>query len=222
MSKRSPTAYNFVSKDKELKQKLRLENPTWNQSEFMAEFGRLWKSWAPEDRQRYVDQAAEAKKTFSPSDDIENTISQNSVILKPKRACSSYFQFLAVRRAILKQSDQLLSQPEITKILSSEWGSLSAEEKLPYEKLHLEEKEELLNNPIMKECKVKIKSKNITNPVNNEKIQNLEKIIDELKKDVLDLKTTIHNCVKIKLQNLTPSSKTGTSLAINQVSEVIS
>ena len=160
--KRSPTAYNFLVKDQTLRQTIKKENPDWTHPQVMAEFSRLWKSYTPEEKQPYVDQAARAKAEFQPSTDTNtdtttNSNAQPSFTEKPKRAKTPFFHYLYDPniRDPVKSTNPNLKGSEITKIISEQWSKLSPEEKQPWEQKHLQEKQELIDNPQMVQKKVK-------------------------------------------------------------------
>lgn len=157
--KRSPTAYNFLVKDQTLRKTLKEQNPDWTHPQVMAEFSRLWKSYTPEEKQPYVDQAARAKAEFQPSANTTTTTTttQPTFTEKPKRAKTAFFHYLYDPniRDPVKSTNPNLKGSEITKIISEQWSKLSLEEKQPWEQKHLQEKQELIDNPQMVQRKVK-------------------------------------------------------------------
>ena len=201
MVKRSPTAYNFVTKDKELKEKLRLEHPDWTHPQYMAEFGRLWKEgFSSEEKQKYLDQAKEAKENWTPPIEDEDTLEDNTT--KTKKPQSAFFHFSSIRRPIIRESNPDIKMTEVSKQIGEEWGKLTDEEKLPYHKLHEEEKEALLKSPILITRKIKKKSKNVSNNLdNNEELNSLLLLVSNLTKEVALMKEQIHSLVKEKLKS---------------------
>jgi len=42
IKKRAPTAYNFLTKDKELREQIKREHPDWKNGDILSEYSRLW------------------------------------------------------------------------------------------------------------------------------------------------------------------------------------
>ena len=53
----------------------------------------------------------------------------------PKRPINGYLAFSSVRRPQLKMSDPQLGFADLTKKIATEWHEMSAEEKIPYNKI---------------------------------------------------------------------------------------
>ena len=179
IKKRSPTAYNFLTKDKELRAHMLRENPEWKQPQVMAEYSRLWKTWTPEEKEKYILLAEQAKKEFeqakeaAPLDsDSAPSDSESAIVEKPKKARTPFFCYLhdPEVRAAAKEAHPDLKVAQLTKEISSDWKAMSEDEQAPWKQKSEDEKEELLKNPIMVKRKTKKKSKKKSkNEMNNDK-----------------------------------------------------
>ena len=196
MTKRPPTAYNFVTKDSALKEKLRAAHPDWSHQEMMSEFARLWKEgFSEEEKQKYYDQAKEARENWTPLDDSDT----NETTQKAKRAQSAYFHFAASRRGHLKQENPSLKITDLSKLIGAEWKELSDEDKQPFVDHHEKEKKELLENPIYIEKKVK-KSKVDRQPTpSSDEVTALKNLIINLQQQVKELTSQVNTLAKSKL-----------------------
>lgn len=164
MKKRSPTAYNFLTKDKELRAQMLRENPEWKQPQVMAEYSRLWKTYTPEEKEKYILLAEQAKKEFeqakdaAPLDsDSNSSDSESAIVEKPKKARTPFFCYLhdPEVRAAAKEAHPDLKVAQLTKEISSDWKAMSEDEQAPWKQKSEDEKEELLKNPIMVKRKTK-------------------------------------------------------------------
>ena len=181
MKKRSPTAYNFLTKDKELRAQMLRENPEWKQPQVMAEYSRLWKTYTPEEKEKYILLAEQAKKEFeqakeaAPLDsDSAPSDSESAIVEKPKKARTPFFCYLhdPEVRAAAKEAHPDLKVAQLTKEISSDWKAMSEDEQAPWKQKSEDEKEELLKNPIMvkrktKKTKKSKKEKNKNNEMND-------------------------------------------------------
>ena len=164
--KRSPSAYNFLTKDKELRESIKRDHPEWVQTHMLTEYSRLWKTYTVEEKQKYVDQAAEAKAVFQPSESItpNDPATETEITMVPKRGRSSWMCYLHhpdIRKAA-KESNPEVKVTELTKIISIQWKALDTEGQQPYIDLANEEKQALLENPQMVAKKTKKKKMTMT------------------------------------------------------------
>jgi hypothetical protein len=190
--KRSPTAYNFLTKDKELRTRLISENPEWKQTDVMSEYSRLWNSWDATDKQKYVDLAREAKEAFTPPPSDEETSDDSTpthqeVIMRPKKARTSFFCYLhnAEVRNKTKEENPDLKVTELTTLISTQWKAFSDEDKQPWKDISDKEKVDLLENPQMVEKKVnkkknKKKSQEDQETTSHNSSKELEKVYMDL------------------------------------------
>lgn len=207
IKKRSPTAYNFLVKDQVLRKTIKEQNPDWTHPQVMAEFSRLWKRYTPEEKQPYVDQAARAKAEFQPSANT-TTNTQPTFTEKPKRAKTAFFHYLYDTniRDHVKSTNPNLKGSEITKIISEQWSKLSLDEKQPWEQKHLQEKQELIDNPQMVQKKVKnTKSSTTSTTTTTTSIQDLRRL-ENLEQSHTQLSTKLE-----QLLNLVKSLQTNTN-----------
>lgn len=179
MSKRAPSAYNFLTKDKELRSQLLKENPEWSQSDLMVKYGELWRSWTPEQRQKYIDQANEAKQSFVPTNQT-----RTNNIMRKKRAKTPYFHYLYDEdtRKEIEKNNPGIKQARLTKIAAERWNNLTESQKQPWYLKYEEEKKQLLENPIMIEVKQ-------TNKIDNS--SNLENRIAQIEQSIIELTAII-------------------------------
>ena len=196
MNKRPPTAYNFVTKDSELKDRLRGEHPEWSHQNMMSECARLWKEgFSDEEKQKYLDLAKEASDNWVPPDD-----DSIETIKKHKRPQSAYFHFAASRRGSLKEENPKLKVTELSKLIGAEWKELTEDDKKPFIDLHEKEKQELIDNPIIIEKKIKKPKvdKNISSP-DSDQINALTKLISSLTNEVSDLSKRVNELLSAKI-----------------------
>lgn len=196
MTKRPPTAYNFVTKDTALKEKLREAHPDWSHQEMMSEFARLWKEeFSEEEKQKYYDQAKEAKDNWTPQEDSDST----ETTQKAKRAQSSYFHFAATRRGPLKQENPTHKVTDLSKLIGAEWKQLTEEDKQPFLDLHEKEKKDLLENPIYIEKKVKKSNADRPATPSSEEITALKNLVITLQQQINELTAQVNTLAKSKL-----------------------
>lgn len=194
-SKRPPTAYNFVTKDTALKERLRLEHPDWTHQEMMSEFSRLWtEGFSEEEKQKYFDQAKEARDNWSPPDDTKKEITQIA-----KRAQSAYLHFAASRREELKKENPSLKITEMSKIIGNEWKELSEDEKQPFIEKHEKEKLDLLENPVYREKKIK---KHKVDRSESDEVVYLQTLITSLRNEITELSKLVNILAKEKLNKV--------------------
>ena len=185
MTKRAPTAYNFLTKDKDLRTKMKSDHPDWTQNDIMEEYGRLWKEMSNEDKQKYVDQAEQAKESFvpSPSSTNEKEYVTKTTLVRAKTAFMHYLYDPNIRGPI-KEENKEYKPSDLTQHISKMWGGLNDDEKKPWEEKSEKQKQELLDNPQYKTKKVKKpKEKEET------RTQELEKMVASLQKQIEELKT---------------------------------
>ena len=152
VKKRSPSAYNFLVKDQELRQTIKDEHPDWKHPQVMAEFSRLWKSYTPEEKQPYLDQAARAKAEFQPSPTVSDESGSDSepdskqVAKKARTPWFCYLHDQQIRDAA-KQEFPDLKVTDLTKEISKQWKELGEDGQAPWKEMSEKEKQALLENP---------------------------------------------------------------------------
>ena len=168
VKKRSPSAYNFLVKDQELRQTIKEQHPDWKHPQVMAEFSRLWKSYTPEEKQPYLDQAARAKAEFLPTPPVSDESASDSEPESkqvPKKARTAWFCYLYDEEIREETKVEVWGScyPEIkvtdlTKEISKKWKALDEAGQAPWKEMSEKEKQELLENPIYVTKKSKKKS----------------------------------------------------------------
>ena len=201
VKKRSPSAYNFLVKDQELRQTIKEQHPDWKHPQVMAEFSRLWKTYTPEEKQPYLDQAARAKAEFQPSPQVSDESASDSEPESkqvPKKARTPWFCYLhdPQIRAAAKQEFPDLKVTDLTKEISKQWKELGEDGQAPWKEMSEKEKQELLENPIYVTKKSKKKSSKktkkektttSTNSIDQDRLSTLEKSNQELLAKVAEL-----------------------------------
>lgn len=202
IKKRSPTAYNFLTKDKQLREELKRTNPEWKQPEMLAEYSRLWETWGDEEKKKYLDQAAEAKANFVPTTTdttTDNTTSQpvTEETQRKKKARTPFFCYLHDPdiRTAAKEKQPDLKITELTKVISKEWKELTEEEKETWATMAADEKKNLEENPIWVTKKTK-KARGSVAPLpvapvqptlDNQRLLSAEQTIQDLLNQVKEL-----------------------------------
>lgn len=132
-------AYMWFCKDKrdELKGK-------FNNTEILRELGRLWKNLSEKKKKPYVEKAEQDKeryqdemKDYVPAEGEEKNEKKGKGKKSvksdgTKRPMSAYLLFCKDKRAVLKENEPELKQPEIMKKLGEMWKSASQKEKKKY------------------------------------------------------------------------------------------
>ena len=126
-------SYMWFCKDKreELKGK-------FSSSEILRELGRMWKNLSDKKKKPYVEKAEQDKeryqeemKNYVPADGEEEKSSKKVKKVKgdgPKRPLSSFMLFSKDKRAVLKEEEPSMKQPEIMKKLGEMWKAVSQKE----------------------------------------------------------------------------------------------
>lgn len=202
MPKRAPTAYNFLTKDKELRQKIKDEHPDWNHTDIMAEYARLWKTeWTDEQRKPYEELAKKAKEEFIATEDSQDGGEIETVKVK-KRAKTAFIFYLydpKVREPV-QEANKDYKPKDLTSHISKMWKLLTDEEKKPWEELSNKQKQEYLENPIYEEKKVKVK-KTPPTQLTVDRTQQLEIMVENLQKQIKELHTLYEEKLKSVAQN---------------------
>ena len=131
-------AYMWFCKDKrdDLKGK-------FNNTEILSELGRLWKNLSEKKKKPYNDKAEQDKERYE--EEMKNYVPADGEEIPkkgkgkksvkndgPKRPMSAYLLFCKDKRAILKEEEPEMKQPEIMKKLGEMWKSVSEKEKKKY------------------------------------------------------------------------------------------
>jgi hypothetical protein len=202
MPKRAPTAYNFLTKDKELRQKIKDEHPDWNHTDIMAEYARLWKmEWTDEQRKPYEELAKKAKEEFIATEESQDGGEIETVKVK-KRAKTAFIFYLydpKVRDPV-QEAHPEYKPKDLTSHISKMWKLLSDEDKKPWEDLSNKQKQEFLENPIYEEKKVKVKKPPPTQ-LTVDRTQQLEIMVENLQKQIKELHTLYEEKLKSVVQN---------------------
>ena len=202
MPKRAPTAYNFLTKDKELRQKLKDEHPEWNHTDIMAEYARLWKTeWTDEQRKPYEELAKKAKEEFIATEEPQESGKVETVQVK-KRAKTAFIFYLydpKVRDPV-KQAHPEYKPKDLTSHISKLWKLLTDQDKKPWEELSNKQKQEYLENPVYEEKKKKVKKIPPTQ-LTVDKTQQLEIMVETLQKQIQELHKLYEEKLKSVVQN---------------------
>ena len=201
VKKRSPSAYNFLVKDQELRQTIKEQHPDWKHPQVMAEFSRLWKTYTPEEKQPYLDQAARAKAEFQASPQVSDDSGSDSepeskqVAKKGRTPWFCYLHDPQIRDAAKLEFPDL-KVTDLTKEISKQWKELGEDGQAPWKEISEKEKQELLENPIYVTKKTKKKSTKktkkektttSTTSIDQTRLANLEKSNQDLIEKVEEL-----------------------------------
>lgn len=191
MTKRSPTAYNFLTKDTTLRDKIKSEHPEWQHTEIMSEYAKLWKNYTDEQKKPYVEMAKKAKEEFVPTPSVEEGGEEEvqKVVQKKKRAKTAFIFYLydtSIRDKVKKEHPEFKPK-DLTSHISKMWKELTPEDKKPWEDMSNKQKQEYLENPVYEDKIVKNK-KPMVSHITQERAHQLENMIGELRKQVEELK----------------------------------
>ena len=203
IKKRAPTAYNFLTKDKELREQIKREHPDWKNGDILSEYSRLWKSWGPDEKKKYQDLADQAKKEFQEaSGSSSSSDSEGETTTRHKKAMTAFFHYLHDPdvKSKAKQENPDLKLTELTKVISSQWKTLSSQDKEPWEEKSKQQALELENNPIIVTKKTRSsKTKKPTSRVDgDDRILALEKKNLELMNKVEELANKVEQLIDSK------------------------
>ena len=196
MSKRPLSAYNYFTKDTELREKIKNENPDWSNSKIMAHLGELWRDMDDTSKSPYLAKASDEKKNWIPIE--ENPPKKVEIKTRNKKAKSPYFQYLydpAVRKPIQDENPEWKPK-QLTTAIATKWNSLTDEQKKPWIKKTETEKLELIANPIL----VQVKNKPKPVKESDDRIYNLEKDNKDFEKRIAILENEVENLKKLLIE----------------------
>ena len=205
MPKRAPTAYNFLTKDKELRQKLKDQHPEWNHTDIMAEYARLWKTeWTDEQRKPYEEMAKKAKEEFVATEEPQENKVETVMVKKRAKTAFIFYLYDPKVRDPVKQAHPEYKPKDLTSHISKMWKQLSDQDKKPWEDLSNQQKQEYLKNPVYEEKKVKVKKAPPTQ-LTVDRTQQLEIMVENLQKQIQELHALYEEKLKSVVQNSSTS-----------------
>jgi len=124
------------------------KNPNMSNLDITKELGLLWKKLS-EDKKKPYEKLAEQdklrfqqeKETYVPPPHLEDVKSKKKVNTGPKKAKTAYICFSKVERVKVKDEFPDMSAQDIMRTVGVRWKKLTEEEKEPYQKMALEDKE---------------------------------------------------------------------------------
>ncbi len=162
--KRPMTTYMFYNQD--VRSKLKDENPDLSFGDLGKLIGQKYKQLTAEEKQKYTDQAEEAKaaydkamEKYTPPDDDEDNDSDDGTKKSvksasstskkkakkdpnaPKRAKSAYMFYNQLNRSTVKDENSSLSFGELGKLMGQKYKALTPEERAKYDKMAEDDKE---------------------------------------------------------------------------------
>ena len=149
---RARSAYTLFTKDKEVLEAIRTQNPEIKFKDFSKVLSDKWSSLNDEEKEKYVKAHNEEKATIVA--DKEKT----QVKTKQQRAKSAYTLYssdINVRK-VIKDSNPDAVFGQISKLISTQWHSLTDSERLPYVTESNKQKSEMA---ILKEANKKPKTR---------------------------------------------------------------
>lgn len=203
IKKRAPTAYNFLTKDKELREQIKRDHPDWKNGDILSEYSRFWKSWGPDKKKKYQDLADQAKKEFQEaSGSSSSSDSEGETTTRHKKAMTAFFHYLHDPdvKSKAKEENPDLKLTELTKVISSQWKELSNQDKEPWKEKSKQQALELEKNPIIVTKKTRSsKAKKPTSRVEgDDRILALEKKNLELMNKVEELTKKVEQLIDSK------------------------
>jgi structure-specific recognition protein 1 len=174
--KRAMTAYMFYNQA--IRAPLKKENPDLSFGDLGKLIGQKYKALTVEEKQKYNDQAVEAKAKYEKamanytppepeSDDSDDDATKKSASSKkkkakkdpnaPKRGLSAYMYFNQEKRSQLKEENPDLSFGDLGKLVGQKYKAMTPEEKAKYDKMAKDDKERYVRE--MKAYKSKEKPK---------------------------------------------------------------
>ena len=194
VAKKAKNAYMQYITDPEIIQKAQLHDPTLKGKHLNKYLSTLWNQLSKEQQQPWVDKYQAEKQQLLDNPIMVTKKSKNPLltqtITQPKQAKTAFFHYsqdLKVKQDLL-DSNPNMTPTEIKKLLGSNWKSLTPEHQQPWIERHLEEKQQLQNNPIMITKKVKI-----LQPIKTP----LEQKVELLQEQLLDLTEKYQQVVKM-------------------------
>lgn len=191
--KKAKNAYMQYITDPEIIEKAQDHDPTLKGKHLNKYLSTLWNQLSKEQQQPWVDKYLAEKQQL-----LENPVmvakkskkpTLTQTITQPKQAKTAFFHYSQdpkVKQDLLG-SHPNLSPNEIKKMLGSNWKSMTPEQQQPWIDCHLEEKQQLLETPIMISKKVKIQQ-----PIKTP----LEQKVEQLQEQLRDLTKKYHQVVE--------------------------
>ena len=154
--KRARTAYAFFSMDPAVKQAIKNEKAGSDLSNMSKLISEKWKTLSADERKPYELQSQQEKASLAPSSNSSSSSSSTEIVSTEtktskasggkvrKRARSAYTFYssdTAVRQAV-KDANPDADFGSLSKLISAQWKSLSAEERAPYDEKSAEEKKQ--------------------------------------------------------------------------------
>ena len=159
------TPYFFFKTDENTIISLMEDNSSMTNNELRIAVKEKWKSMDSDERQPFIKKAQLATRdlTEDATEDVTEDATEK-VIKKMKKARSAYILFITNEENKKKATEQEgpdCKGKHMVSYLAELWSNLSNEDKEPWEKLHIEEREELEKNPIYVEKTVVSKTKKV-------------------------------------------------------------
>lgn len=151
------TPYFFFKTDEDTIRSLMEDNSSMTNNELRIAVKEKWKSMDSNERQPFIKKAQLATRDLTED-------ATGKVIKKTKKARSAYILFITDeenKRKATEQEGPDCKGKHMVSYLAELWSNLSNEDKEPWEKLHIEECEELEKNPIYVEKTLVSKTKKV-------------------------------------------------------------
>lgn len=143
--KRARSAYTLFTMDPTVKSQVKAENPDADFGALSKVMGQKWKTLSESDKKPYQEASAADKAELASQQPKTASGKPTTTVKKRKRARSAYTLYSSDSkvRDVVKAANPDADFGALSKLIATQWKTLSSEEKTPYEEASAKEKEEM-------------------------------------------------------------------------------
>jgi len=131
---------SYLAFANEIRPEIAEKNPTLKITEVLTEIGKRWGALTAEQKKKYEDQVSSDRDRYAK----ELKAYEVTHPRPPKRPATSFIVFFREIHEKTKQANPDASSIDIVKLIAKKWGTLTAEQKKPYDREAVKSKEKYL------------------------------------------------------------------------------